>query len=129
MIFISSQGYITDPPSKSKAGSRDIKSAIGTTCQCFSNSAFSHLSKSPKNNFLILLSDSHHSCDMLSKIKPTEAALLCFPSSALPEGEKERGGIKVKNDAKICHIFHHFQPLLKAGCFLNVLPFFFFFLL
>lgn len=39
---------------------------------------------------------------------------------------RERGGIKVKNDAGICHIFHHFQALLKAGCLLNVLPYFFF---
>lgn len=58
------------------------------------------------------------------RVKETTAAeetLLCFA------WRRKWGGINVKNDAEICHIFHHFQALLKGGCLLNVLPFFFLF--
>lgn len=140
MIFILSQGYITEPPSKSKAHSRDIKSAAGTTCQCWSSPppppyflilAFSHSLKSRKSNFLILLSDSHHSCGTLSKIKPAEATLLCFPTSALPEGEREKRERWHKSE-KRCKNLPYFSPFsasAKGGmlsqCF--SMPFFFLF--
>lgn len=92
--------------------------------------AFSHSPNSLKSNFLILLSDSHHSCGTLSKIKPAEATLLCFPASVLPEGEREKRERWHKSE-KRCKNLPYFSPFsasAKGGTLSQCFSMAFFFL-